>query len=77
MWNFVVGTQYQINKHFMIRAEAGFLGSRTQFIGDAAISFWTLKLLNNEKNYSYSSSFLFIGYSANSQVLISLFLGIS
>jgi hypothetical protein len=32
MWNFVVGTQYQINKHFMIRAECGFLGSRTQFI---------------------------------------------
>lgn len=33
MWNFVVGSQYQINKHFMLRAEAGFLGSRTQFIG--------------------------------------------
>ena len=33
MWNFIVGTQYQINKHFMIRAEGGFLASRTQFIG--------------------------------------------
>jgi hypothetical protein len=33
MWNFVLGTQYQINKHFMIRAEVGFLASRTQFIG--------------------------------------------
>jgi len=33
MWNFVLGTQYQINKHFMVRAEAGFLGSRAQFIG--------------------------------------------
>ncbi len=33
MWNFVIGSQYQINKHFMIRAEMGFLGSRTQFIG--------------------------------------------
>jgi len=33
MWNFVVGSQYQINKHFMFRAEAGFLGSRAQFIG--------------------------------------------
>jgi hypothetical protein len=32
-WNFVVGSQYQINKHFMLRAEAGFLGSRTQIIG--------------------------------------------
>jgi hypothetical protein len=33
MWNFIVGSQYQINKHWMIRAEAGFLKSRTQFIG--------------------------------------------
>jgi hypothetical protein len=33
MWNFIVGTQYQINKHFMIRSEIGFLKSRTQFIG--------------------------------------------
>jgi hypothetical protein len=33
MWNFIVGTQYQINKHFMVRAEFGFLNSRTQFIG--------------------------------------------
>lgn len=33
MWNFVVGSQYQINKHYMIRAEFGFLASRTQFIG--------------------------------------------
>ena len=33
MWNFVIGSQYQINKHFMFRAEAGFLGSRKQFIG--------------------------------------------
>lgn len=33
MWNFLIGTQFQINKHFMIRAEYGFLGSRQQFIG--------------------------------------------
>ncbi|MCK7497200.1 MAG: hypothetical protein MZW92_45005 [Comamonadaceae bacterium] len=33
MWNFVLGSQFQINKHFMVRAEVGFLGSRTQFIG--------------------------------------------
>ncbi|MBZ5858581.1 hypothetical protein [Flavihumibacter profundi] len=31
MWNFIVGTQFQINKHFMIRAEGGFLSSRVQF----------------------------------------------
>ena len=31
-WNFVVGSQYQLNKHWMIRAEYGFLGSRTQFM---------------------------------------------
>jgi len=32
-WNFIVGAQYQLNKHWMIRAEFGFLGSREQFIG--------------------------------------------
>jgi hypothetical protein len=31
-WNFIVGSQYQISKHFMIRAEYGFLGSRQQFM---------------------------------------------
>jgi hypothetical protein len=29
-WNFIVGSQFQLNKHFMIRTEVGFLGSRTQ-----------------------------------------------
>ena len=33
MWNFIIGSQFQINKHFMLRAEVGFLASRTQFIG--------------------------------------------
>lgn len=32
MWNFIVGSQYQFNKHFMLRAEVGFLGTRTQFM---------------------------------------------
>jgi len=32
-WNFVLGSQYQLNKHWMLRAEYGFLGSRTQFMG--------------------------------------------
>nr|WP_315151578.1 hypothetical protein [uncultured Flavobacterium sp.] len=32
MWNFIVGSQYQFNRHIMLRAEAGFLGSRTQFM---------------------------------------------
>ena len=31
-WNFIIGSQFQINRHFMIRAEYGFLGSRQQFI---------------------------------------------
>ena len=31
-WNLVLGSQFQFNKHWMIRAEAGFLGSRTQVI---------------------------------------------
>jgi hypothetical protein len=32
-WNFLIGAQFQLNKHFMIRAEYGFLSSRKQFIG--------------------------------------------
>jgi hypothetical protein len=32
MWNFIVGTQFQYNKHWMIRGEIGLLGSRTQTI---------------------------------------------
>jgi len=33
MWNFIIGSQFQINRSWMIRAEYGFLGSRGQFIG--------------------------------------------
>lgn len=33
LWNFLLGAQYQHNKNWMIRAEMGFLRSRTQFIG--------------------------------------------
>jgi hypothetical protein len=33
MWNFTVGSQYQCNKHWMVRLEFGFLGSRQQVIG--------------------------------------------
>lgn len=32
MWNFLIGSQYQYNKHIMLRAEVGFLGTRTQFM---------------------------------------------
>jgi hypothetical protein len=32
-WNFVVGSQFQLNKHWMARFEYGFLGTRNQFIG--------------------------------------------
>lgn len=32
MWNFIIGSQYQLNKHIMLRAEYGFLGSRSQFM---------------------------------------------
>lgn len=31
-WNFIIGSQFQMNKHWMIRAEGGFLGSRVQFM---------------------------------------------
>ncbi len=33
MWNFIIGSQFQINRSWMIRAEYGFLSSRSQFIG--------------------------------------------
>jgi len=33
MWNVVIGTQFQLNKNWMVRAEFGFLGSRNQFLG--------------------------------------------
>ena len=29
-WNFIVGSQFQFNKHLMFRGEVGFLGSRNQ-----------------------------------------------
>jgi len=32
MWNFLIGSQFQYNKHMMFRAEVGFLGSRTQVL---------------------------------------------
>lgn len=32
MWNFIIGSQYQFNRHYMLRAEYGFLGSRQQFV---------------------------------------------
>jgi len=32
MWNFIIGSQFQINRSWMIRAEVGILGSRTQVI---------------------------------------------
>jgi hypothetical protein len=31
-WNFMTGGQFQLNKHWMLRAEYGFLGSRQHFI---------------------------------------------
>jgi hypothetical protein len=33
MWNFVMGSQFQLNKHIMFRGEYGFLGTRRQFVG--------------------------------------------
>jgi hypothetical protein len=37
MWNFIIGSQWQINRHWMIRGEVGFLASRTQ--GLAALQY--------------------------------------
>jgi hypothetical protein len=39
MWNFMVGSQYQINKTWMFRAEVGFLNSRTHVIAGAQYRF--------------------------------------
>jgi long-subunit fatty acid transport protein len=39
MWNFIVGSQYQINRNWMFRAEFGFLGSRTHLIAGAQYRF--------------------------------------
>ena len=32
MWNFIIGSQFQINRSLMLRAEYGFLGARQQLI---------------------------------------------
>ncbi len=31
-WNMLVGAQFQFNKHWMLRSEVGFLGSRTSYL---------------------------------------------
>jgi hypothetical protein len=38
-WNFIVGSQFQINKHFMVRLEGGFLASRTQIMAGVQYRF--------------------------------------
>ncbi len=38
-WNFIVGGQFQFNKHLMIRGEVGFLGSRTQALAGVQYRF--------------------------------------
>jgi hypothetical protein len=38
-WNFILGSQFQLSKHFMIRAEYGFLGSRKHFISGVQYRF--------------------------------------
>jgi hypothetical protein len=38
-WNFLVGSQFQLSKHFMFRAEVGFLGSRNQVLGSVQYRF--------------------------------------
>ncbi|HEY1193588.1 hypothetical protein [Flavobacterium sp.] len=39
MWNFIIGSQYQLNPHLMFRVEGGFLGSRTQVLGGVQYRF--------------------------------------
>lgn len=37
--NFIIGSQYQINRHLMFRVEAGFLGSCNKFMGGVQYRF--------------------------------------
>ena len=39
MWNFIVGSQYQINRSWMIRVEYGFLGARQQLLAGVQYRF--------------------------------------
>lgn len=39
LWNFIIGGQYQPSKHFMFRAEVGFLTARTQVIAGVQYRF--------------------------------------
>ncbi|MCR4029919.1 MULTISPECIES: hypothetical protein [Flavobacterium] len=39
MWNFIMGSQYQLNPHLMFRVEVGFLGTRTQALGGVQYRF--------------------------------------
>ncbi|TDW51895.1 hypothetical protein EV144_101573 [Flavobacterium sp. 270] len=39
LWNFIVGSQFQYNKHIMFRVECGFLSSRTQVLGGVQYRF--------------------------------------
>ena len=39
MWNFIVGSQFQFNRHFMFRVEAGFLSSRVQALASLQYRF--------------------------------------
>src|SRR6187399_1107753 len=38
-WNFIIGSQFQLNKHWMLRGEVGFLGSRSQIIAGVQYRF--------------------------------------
>jgi hypothetical protein len=38
-WNFIIGSQLQLSRHWMLRAEVGFMGSREQFIGGVQYRF--------------------------------------
>jgi len=42
MWNFIVGSQFQYNKHIMFRVEAGFFRHPYTVFRWSSVSFWTL-----------------------------------
>ena len=74
MWNLVLGTQFQLNKHWMIRAEYGFLGSEVNLsvVFNIVLDY---KIQSKNENFLIAISFFFCSSVSNAQVLISLLFG--
>ncbi len=47
-WNMLLGAQFQLNKHWMLRSEFGFLGSRTSYL--VSLNYRLLGIKKKSKN---------------------------